>query len=498
MKYSRHLIAFLIALLFSWLFFERSAGINIFIFDTSLLAAIFFLQKEKLKSNSVRLFLFGVFSSSLFVVLHNSAWSIFIHHFSVFLLGGALAASHLKSVVSIMVASFVNAVLSIREYVTTRVPRTEAKHPAFRVLNVLRISAIPIIVIAIFGTLYANASPWFNRFWSELQHFFYNIFGDLLDIISFTWFFTFVLGMLITVFLLFAKSTQSVDTIEDDQPDELANSTYPNESADFLKRERQIAILLFASLNLMLFGQNTLDLTHVWFGFNWNGAYLKQFVHEGTWLLIISIILSAVLLLYYFRGHQNFLENNKVLRILAYVFIGQNMLLAASVAVRNIWYIDYFNLAFKRIGVFFFLAAVIYGLFSIYQKVAAQKTIYYLMRKNSVVVYLLLLFISFANWDNIIARYNFAHADKAYVHLNFLEKLNDSALPYLNQPIDKLREVKQEQDASYGRDKYALSPEDYTANINSRIERFLEKYHERDWLEWNYADWHAYKLLESR
>ena len=82
--------------------------------------------------------------------------------------------------------------------------------------------------------------------------------------------------------------------------------------------------------------------------------------------------------------------------------------------------------------------------------------------------------------------------------INFLEKLNDSALPYLNQPIDKLREVKQEQDASYGRDKYALSPEDYTANINSRIERFLEKYHERDWLEWNYADWHAYKLLESR
>jgi len=497
MKYSRHLIAFIIALLFSWLFFKRSAGINVLIFDTALLAAIFFLQKEKLQSNSVRLFLFGVFSSSIFVVLHNSAWSIFIHHFSVFLLGGALAASHLKSVVSVMVASFANAFLSIREYVSTRVPRTEAKHPAFRVLYALRISAIPLIVIAIFGTLYANASPWFNSFWAKVQSFFYTIFGDLLNMISFTWFFTFVLGILITVYLLFAKSTESVDKMEEDQPDELANSNYPKLGPDFLKRERQIAILLFASLNLMLFGQNILDLTHVWFGFNWDGEYLKQFVHEGTWLLIVSILLSAVLLLYYFRGNQNFLENNKILRILTYVFIAQNMFLAASVAVRNIWYIDYFNLAFKRIGVFFFLAAVLYGLYSIYQKVATQKTIYFLMRKNSVVVYLLLLFISFANWDNIIAHYNFAHADKAYVHLSFLEKLNDSALPYLNQPIDTLEKVKQEQDANYGRDKYALSPEDYTANIASRIDRFVEKYPERDWLEWNYADWKAYYALKK-
>jgi len=497
MKYSRHLIAFIIALLFSWLFFKRSAGINILIFDIALLAAIFFLQKEKLQSNSVRLFLFGLISSSVFVVLHNTAWSIFIHHFSVFLLGGALAASHLKSVVSVMVASFANVAFSFQEYVTARLPRTESQRPAFKFLHALRISAIPIIVVAIFGTLYANASPWFNTFWAKVQSFFYNIFGDLLDMISFTWFFTFVLGMLITVYLLFAKSSKSVDGMEENQPDELAKSHYPGESSNDLKRERQIAIILFGSLNLLLFGQNILDLTHVWFGFSWNGEYLKQFVHEGTWLLIVSILLSAVLLLYYFRGSLNFLENNKVLRILAYIFIAQNMFLTASVAVRNMWYIDYFNLAFKRIGVFFFLVAVVYGLYTIYKKVEEQKTIFYLMRKNSVVVYLLLLFISFANWDSIIAKYNFAHADDAYVHLSFLSKLNDNALPYLQQPTEKLERVKQDQDVNYGRDKYAMSPSDYEERIQERITAFRKNYKTRGWLEWNYADWSAYKRLEK-
>lgn len=56
MKYSRHAIALLIALLFSWLFFQRAAGINLFVFDAALISAIFFLQKEKLQSQSVRLF----------------------------------------------------------------------------------------------------------------------------------------------------------------------------------------------------------------------------------------------------------------------------------------------------------------------------------------------------------------------------------------------------------------------------------------------------------
>ncbi len=495
MKYSRHAIAFFIALAFSWLFFERSAGINLIIFDILLLSAVYFLQREKLKSKLVQLFLFGVFSSSVFVVVHNSNWSIFIHHFSVFLLGGALASPQLKSVVSVMTAGVTNSVLSVKEFIVSRTPSVEPKRPAFRVLHALRLSIIPLIVLVVFGTLYANASPWFNTFWDKLGTFFTSIFGDLFNMISFTWFFTLVLGLLITVYLLFAKSMQSVDEMEKDQPDDLEKITPDASIAKEIKREYQVALLLFGSLNVMLFGQNILDLVHVWVGFEWQGAYLKQFVHEGTWLLIVSIFLSAILVLYYFRNQLNFIQNNKTLKVLTYIFIAQNAFLVASVAVRNIWYISYFNLAFKRIGVFFFLIAVLYGLYSVYIKINKQKTITYLVRKNSVVMYVLLLAIGFANWDTIIAKYNFSHADSAYVHLSFLSKLSNNALPYLQQPIEKLEAVKQDQDLNYGRDKYALSPVDYAQRIDERILEFKQEYERKDWLEWNYASWHAYSLL---
>ena len=109
----------------------------------------------------------------------------------------------------------------------------------------------------------------------------------------------------------------------------------------------------------------------------------------------------------------------------------------------------------------------------------------------------ILVVISFANWDTVIAKYNFNHADSAYVHLSFLSKLDDSALPYLIQPLDKLETVKQDQELNYGRDKYALSPLDYTERIAHRIDAFNTKYEKRHWLEWNYADWKAHKQLSK-
>lgn len=497
MHYSRHFIALLNALLFSWLFFQRDVGINIFIFDAALLSSLFFFGRDKLKKNTVRLFLAGVILSSIFVSIHNTGWSIFIHHISVFLLGGALAAPELSSVASVIVAGFGNIILSIREYFQSRIPLPDPKKPWVRVWYALRISIIPLLVVILFGTLYSAASPWFKTFWGRLQTFFTDVFGELFEMISFPWLLTLLLGLAITIYILFAKSTKVITEMEDEQPDDLAEPTGFDNTKESWKRERQMALLLFGSLNLMLFGQNILDIIHVWFGFEWNGQVLKGFVHEGTWMLVISIILSAGLVLVFFRSEMNFLNNNRVLKLMAHVFIFQNVFLTASVAMRNYWYIHYYNLAFKRIGVVFFLIAVIYGLYTIYLKVEHKKTLYYLIRKNSMVVYSLLLFIGFFNWNTIIAKYNFAHADSAYVHLKFLATLSDDALPYLQQPLDKLVDVRQDQEMNYGRDKYAITPEEYAEKINERIADFVADYPNGHWLEWNYADWRAYNNLTA-
>ena len=75
-------------------------------------------------------------------------------------------------------------------------------------------------------------------------------------------------------------------------------------------------------------------------------------------IILISIIIS----LYLFRGNQNFYKKSVLLKKLALAWLAQNVILAFSVGIRNVHYIEHYALAHKRIGVFFFLLATIIGL----------------------------------------------------------------------------------------------------------------------------------------
>lgn len=500
MKATRHWLALAVALLFSWLFFKRIAGINLLLFDLALLSSLYVVDKQKLTSGAVRLFFGSTLLAAIMVAWHNSGWAVLMHHLSFLLLGGALAMPQLKNTVNIAFAGIMNIVLSIKSYAKTRNDIPSGKRPRFakRLWYAIRIAIIPILIVAIFGTLYASSSPWFNQLWAQIQNALGNVFGDLINMISFSWLFTFVFGLFLTIYLLFAHPSDAVADAAAQQPEDLQRKRTRYRGGNMaLKREYHIAVVLFAALNLLLFAQNVLDFAHVWVGFSWNGDYLKQFVHEGTYLLIFSIILSAALVLYYYRGNLNFFTQNKLLSVLATVWLFQNAILAASVAMRNFWYIQYFNLAYKRIGVFFFLLAVIYGLFSVYIKVKKRKSIYYLVRTNALAVFLIMLSISFVNWDVAIAKYNFAHAEKAYVHLSFLAELDESALPYMIHDADFLAKVQTDQDEVYGRDRYAITPADYIDIVAHKKERFLESFPKKHWLEWNYDDWRAYEMLRN-
>jgi hypothetical protein len=500
MKISRHFIVLILALLFSWLFFKRSTGLNLLIFDSIALSVLYFLDREKFQHTTVRILFMGTLIAATCVTWHNTAWSIFAHHMSFGLLGGVLAGPRLKNLVNIAFAGILNIILSVQSYFNTRktTPLHAQPKTLKRVWYAVRVGFIPVIVVAIFGTLYAKSSPWFNTFWLKFNALLRSLFGDLFEMFSFTWLFTFVFGAYLTIYLFFATDNDRVADAEMQQPDDLTRKRKRYRGSILaLKRELHIAILLFATLNLLLLGQNILDIIHVWFGFSWNGDYLKQFVHEGTYLLIFSIIISAGLVIFYFRNNLNHYKNNRLLRWLASLWLAQNVVLAASVAVRNMHYINYFNLAYKRIGIFFFLIAVIYGLYTVYRKVNRKKTINYLIRTNAMSIYIIILSIGLFNWDTIIARYNFKHAQEAYIHLNFLSKLSASALPYLEHDIAFLETVRYEQDETYGRDVYAITPETYVGRIETKKTNFLTVYARRHWLEWNYDDWRAYKKLTS-
>lgn len=499
MKFTKNHAALLLALAFSWLFFYADMGVNVLIFDVFATGAIAYFLPEKLKVTSVKLFLAGMLISGFFVMWHNTSWSIFMHNTTLWLLGGALAASHLRSLYLAPFVGFANFGLSVQNWLghfkTPQNPKAIRAHAVWRKA---RIAIIPLVAVVIFSSMYAGSSPWFQTHWHNFLDFLGSIFGDFFEMLSFRWIFVFLLGLFFAVYLLFGKPSHTFEEIDAHADDVLIREREKYRGKTLgLKREYQGAVLMFVLLNMLLLAQNALDFAHVWIGFTWDGAYLKQFVHEGTYLLIFSILLSAAVVLFYFRGNINFYKNNKVLRFLAAVWLFQNMFLAASVAVRNIWYIQYFNLAYKRIGVFFFLVAVIYGLFTVYQKIKNQKSLHFLLRTNALVVYVLMLSIGFVNWDVVIAKTNFSRSGKAYVHFGFLQHLDASALPYISEKTDQLALAQLWQNQVYGEDKSEISAQQFTDRMVWRKDAFFQNYPKRNWQAWNFADWNAYQKLKQ-
>ena len=159
----------------------------------------------------------------------------------------------------------------------------------------------------------------------------------------------------------------------------------------------------------------------------------SSMLHKGTWILIFSIILSAIIVLYIFRKNLNFYPKNKSLKIATYVWICQNVLLTCSVLMRVYHYVIHHGLAYKRIGVVIFGSATLFGLATLIFKVKAKKTNTYLLKTNAIAVFLILLISSLFNWDVIITKHNLAHAESKQIDYLFELSLSDKTLPILDQ-----------------------------------------------------------------
>jgi Domain of unknown function (DUF4173) len=170
---------------------------------------------------------------------------------------------------------------------------------------------------------------------------------------------------------------------------------------------------------------------------------LKGYVHEGTYFLIASILLAMGVLFFTFRKNLNFYPKNQPLKTAAGIWLIQNAVLAFSVAVRNLHYIDFHGLAYKRIGVFWFLSLVFFGLYTLWTKIKDTRSNAWLWRYNAWAFYTLLVLNTCVNWDVLITRYNLSGKPKSTVDLNqmvydmsnknlFLLEATKERLPQLN------------------------------------------------------------------
>ncbi len=484
-----------LGLVFPLLLHRQQAGINILLLNLIIIITLYLLGRLNLKNFLFRLVSIGVLLSGVASTFHGSDLTVAVTSISLFMLAGLSVSPDIKILPNSVITGFIGTITAPSKYVELN--STSSSFRIRRSLFYIYLIVIPLFLVLIFILIYSEASPYYNQVTSGLIKFISDSFADLFKAVSPQAFAIGILGFIAGLLLYFGSMPNLFYL-----PFETGNNVLIRERRQYngqvngLKNEMKLAIVIMFLLNLVVGLMNYLDIYNIWFGFKWDGGLLKQFVHEGTWLLIFSIFVSIILVLWIFRGNLNFYKKRGVLVLLTKIWIAQNLLLAISVGIRNFWYMHYFNLAFKRIGVYAFLLLVIIGLVTVYLKVQHRKNLRYLIMVNSVAFYIVLLSVSLINWDKTISHFNINRSEKALFHTDFMLTMDESALPILieGKEILELNEEKQNQYFPYRSSFLTLKA--FNEKLDFRKKQFVSGYPQMHWLSWNYADYRAYKKLK--
>tara|TARA_R110002020_G_scaffold38402_2_gene115485 strand:+ start:4607 stop:6112 length:1506 start_codon:yes stop_codon:yes gene_type:complete len=491
-------IVFLSAILFSILFYKQALGLNLLIFETFFVIFLFITKQLKFSSKLQIICTSGFLLTAAFTVLTHSTFSYIIHFITLLVFVGILSYPFAKSIINIFFISIISIFQSQIEFFK-RVTNSKVKGKSLgKAIWKFRIFIIPAVIIFVFVAIYKASNPIFNKLTVNLGSIFKSVMDVIFSDIEFLFVLTFLLGILISNILLFRTKNPSIEKDDTNAKDLLIRykkKNLRNFGTISLKYELKAALFLLFILNAILLILNITDIYLVWFNFEWDGQTLKQFVHEGTYLLIFSILISIAIVLYFFRGNINFYKKNKLLKKLSYLWLFQNAILAISVGVRNYWYIEYFSLAYKRIGVVIFLILTLYGLYSVFVKIKSSKSGFYLFRKNALALYIVLVLSSIINWDTLIAKYNFAHADESFLHFDYLADLSNKALPYLDKSISELTEIENIQKKKFAYETDFMNAQEYYLRIESKKVAFKKNWESKGFLSWNLPEYIVYNKL---
>jgi hypothetical protein len=375
-----------------------------------------------------------------------------------------------------------------------------------------RLLGLPLLALVVFQTLFTCANPRYAVLSTQLWDVLGRWLAQLIEAISIAHLLFLVLCGMAAVAVLVAvpvhyfldhesrfgefvrRQRDGVASFAVRQP----NFSQSNRSALALRKEWLAAVASIGLLNAMLLVVNAVDVRWLWFGFRAAPGFdLTQFVHEGTYVLIFSILLAAGIMLWFFRRNLNFYKPGlPLLRWGATLWVLQNSVLAVSVGLRNYYYIEASELAYKRIGVYGFLLLTLFGLGTVLLKIWQRRSAFSLVRLNSWAAYALLLGLAAGNWEIWIARYNL---QPRFTRLNigFMLTMPPRVLPVLAAReglIDQAKELVEEGDDGYF---HLISREVGHRKLHARLAEFRAEYPRRDWQSRTGAAEQAYQKLQK-
>lgn len=483
-------IVILFTIVFNFFFWKEKFGLNLVLFTGIFGTILFLLNPKQQKKKPTILAISGIILASIAILWHNSLFSKFMLFGSIFLFTASLVEKEIKTIYYLIPSGFLGIITSpFRKNDFYTGPKNA---PTGNTIKWIKLSVIPLAIVAIFAIIYSAANPVFANKLDDLISNLGTYFSDIFKYYPFTRFLFIGFGLLLGIGIYYFKSLGLFDEREKNHRIDLVRKRssvariFPMLA---LKAEINGAIITIIMLNLLLLFLNMLDFNVfiVQDSSSITGNFSDN-LHKGTWMLIFSIFLSAAIVLYIFRGNINFYKNNRFLKLITYIWIVQNIILCFSVLIRVYHYILHHGLAYKRIGVVIFVIATIVGLITLIKKVQNTKTVSYLFRINGISIYSILVISAMFNWDVIIASHNFAHAQSKNIDYIFELNMSDKVLPILDQNREQLAL----NNTRYQGSNYSFSWTNHLTlleKLDQRIDQFKSKQQKRSWLSFNYSDY---------
>jgi hypothetical protein len=485
-KLSQGILVLAGGVLFSLIFWQEKLGINTVLFDAFILTAVFYLYAYARQNAVVRWLVFGHLICLAMVIIHNTLLSKIAFATTLLLVAGFAEYVH-RSAWFAGGSMLLNVLFCVASFVEQyKIPaRAGGKRAGFS--RIIRFAVFPLLIVAVFFLLYLASNSVFQAITVRVEEQLQQFFAALTAVFSPQRLLFLLLGVYITGSLLMRSKLNYFSQKESNYTDALQRNRLPwrkrlerpffafielimgrfARGTMALKNEHITGIISLLLLNILLLAVNAIDVSYLWFNFDYMGeVWLYKMVHEGTELLIVSIVLAMLVVLFFFKGNLNFYRKNKWLKYGAYAWILQNSILVVSVFLRDYYYIARYGLAYKRIGVLFFLLMVLIGLTTVVVKIAQKRTAYFLFRVNAWAGIIVLVLASTIHWDEFIAGYNLQRKDKVPLDTEFLLTLSDKALPLLDKNATNFQ----------------------PQQLQNREALFLKKQEQLSWLSWNYAD----------
>ncbi len=482
MKTKKIIVVALLLVAYCILFYQQTFGVNTLIFNVLIVAGHLVLDKNLLRSRVWCAAAFGALLSSFSVLLYGNSLALIGNFFALMALGGISFYRHsslffaiVQALMNFPIAPWVKLVRFLSAISSTSSEKKPRRFSWVSSGNVLMV-LLPLLVLLAFFLLYSTSNPIFADFAERALQF-----------ISFDFMQFAMIGLILIYLYLFPNWWRAWLLVDRRLGNRLKGfkaterSVFPQ-----LETEHRAAILTFVLLNGLLFLVNALDIKFMMFGNQQIDNY-SAYIHQGINSSITSVLIAILVTLYFFRGNLNFLQNNKTFKILALIWIIQNVVLLATCLHKNYLYIDARGLTQKRIGVYFYLLVTFIGLMLTIVKMMKLKSNMYLVRTNTWSLFIVLILATLINWNRVILEHNITHQYELEP-MYYLEKLPETSLPYLHNVWikNKLNKNRNQVDLAFRNE------------LSQSRKAFIERYENQSWQSWTFEDARIYRALTER